>query len=88
MLLAGLSEHHPEDLSALYEPLLEALVASAARLDTEASRLDTGHLQTAELHVPAEHVKVADPNPPQRHVDDRPGTHPVAGAFRAPSGDG
>lgn len=58
LMLAELSEHHPEALSVLRAPLLEALVAAAARLDTEASRLDTGHTQTTDLHVPAEHVEL------------------------------
>jgi hypothetical protein len=58
LMLAELRDHHPEALSALWTPLLEALVAASAALDTDASRLDTGHRQTTGLHVPAEHVEL------------------------------
>jgi hypothetical protein len=46
VLLAELSDHHPE---GLYAPLLEALLAAVARLDTSAARLDTGRAQTTDL---------------------------------------
>jgi hypothetical protein len=45
-MLAELSHNHPGEL---YAPLMEALLAAAAELDTNASRLDTGQTQTTDL---------------------------------------
>ena len=53
VLLAELSDHHPE---GLYAPLLEALLAAAARLDTSAARLDTGRAQTTDLMLADRYV--------------------------------
>jgi hypothetical protein len=46
LMLAELSHNHP---GGLHAPLLEALLAAAADLDTNASRLDTGRAQTVDL---------------------------------------
>jgi hypothetical protein len=57
LLFEELAQHHPDALVALYAPLLEALVAAAARLDTEASRRITGRTPMTELILADEHAK-------------------------------
>jgi hypothetical protein len=56
LLLGELSEHRPAGHAALYAPLLEALLAAVARLDTEASRHDTMQQQTTALLLNADHA--------------------------------
>ena len=53
-ILAELSDYRPSEVS--YAALLAALLDAAARLDTDASRLDTGHEQTTDLLLPEEHA--------------------------------
>jgi hypothetical protein len=54
--MAELADHHPAD--ALYAALLTALLDAAARLDTDASRLDTGREQTTDLRLLEEHAQL------------------------------
>jgi hypothetical protein len=56
LLMGELSEHRHAGHVILYAPLLEALLAAAARLDTEASRLDTTRPPTTTLLLSAEHA--------------------------------
>jgi hypothetical protein len=42
--------------TVLYAPLMQALVAAVAELDTHASRLDTGHPPTTELPLAEQHA--------------------------------
>jgi hypothetical protein len=56
LVMAELVDHQPAD--ALYAPLLSALLDAAARLDTEASRLDTSHEQTTNLRLAEEHAQL------------------------------
>jgi hypothetical protein len=56
LILAELADHHPAD--ALYAALLTALLDAAARLDTDASRLDTGREQTTDLRLLEEHAQL------------------------------
>jgi hypothetical protein len=53
LILAELTEY-PQ--TVLYAPLMQALLAAAAELDTHASRLDTGHPQTTELPLAIKHA--------------------------------
>jgi hypothetical protein len=53
LLLTELGKQQSDVLDA---PVLEALLATVVRLDTQASRLDTTHAQTADLHLAAEHA--------------------------------
>jgi hypothetical protein len=53
LLMTELRDHQPGLLAAL---LQQALQDAAARLDTDASRLDTGRVQLAVLQLPGEHV--------------------------------
>jgi hypothetical protein len=55
LILAELA-NHPQ--TVLYAPLMQALLAAAAELETHASRLDTGHPQTTELPLPQEHASL------------------------------
>jgi hypothetical protein len=55
-----LTELADQPQAVLYAPLLEALLAAAAALDTRASRLDTGHSQTTDLPLPEEHASRFD----------------------------
>ena len=54
--MAELADHHPPD--ALYAALLTALLDAAARLDTDASRLDTGREQTTDLRLLEEQAQL------------------------------
>jgi type VI protein secretion system component VasF len=54
--MAELADHHPAD--ALYAALLTALLDAAARLDTDASRLDTGREQTTDLRLLEEQAQL------------------------------
>ena len=53
LILAELAD---QPQAVLYAPLLEALLAAAVTLETHASRLDTGHAQTAELPLAKAHA--------------------------------
>jgi hypothetical protein len=53
LILAELAD---QPQAVLYAPLLEALLSAAASLDTDASRLDTGHEQTTKLPLAQEHA--------------------------------
>jgi len=54
LLLAEIAD---QPRAVLYAPLVGALLAAAAALDTDAaSRLDTGHAQTTELPLAGEHA--------------------------------
>jgi hypothetical protein len=55
LVLAELRNQLPADV--LYAALMAAVLDAAARLDTEASRLDTSHEQTTELRLPEEHAQ-------------------------------
>jgi hypothetical protein len=55
LVLAELRNQRPTDV--LYAALLAALHDAAVRLDTDASRLDTGHEQMTELLLPGEHAQ-------------------------------
>ena len=54
-ILVELTDYRPSDVS--YAALCAALLDAAARLDTDASRLDTGHEQTTDLLLPEEHAQ-------------------------------
>jgi hypothetical protein len=54
-ILAELADYRPSDV--LYAALLTGLLDAEARLDTDASRLDTGHEQTTDLLLPEEHAQ-------------------------------
>jgi hypothetical protein len=53
LILAELAD---QPQAVLYGPLVEALLAAAATLETHASRLDTGHRQETELPLGGEHA--------------------------------
>ena len=55
LVLAELRTQRPTDV--LYAAFLAALHDAAARLDTDASRLDTGHEQMTDLLLPEEHAQ-------------------------------
>jgi hypothetical protein len=55
LVLAGLRNQRPTDVH--YAALLAALLDAAARLATDASRLDTGHEQMTDLLLPEEHAQ-------------------------------
>jgi hypothetical protein len=55
LALAELRDQRPTDV--LYAALLAALYHAAVRLDTNASRLDTGYEQRADLLLPEEHAQ-------------------------------
>jgi hypothetical protein len=55
LVLAELRSQLPADV--LYAALVAALLDAAARLDTEASRLDTSHEQTTDFLLPEEHAQ-------------------------------
>jgi hypothetical protein len=54
-ILVELMDYRPSDV--LFTAFLAALLEAAARLDTDASRLDTGHEQTTDLVLPEEHAQ-------------------------------
>jgi hypothetical protein len=55
LVLAELRNQRPTDVQ--YAALLAALQDVAVRLDTDASRLDTGHEQMTDLLLPEEHAQ-------------------------------
>jgi hypothetical protein len=55
MMLAELTHNHP---AVLYAPLMDALLAAAADLDTNASGLDAGRTQTIDLVLADELMEV------------------------------